>query len=108
MRWRGAVNAGLSRTTGYKIVRADRPQPQPKPRQRKQPASYYDAEARETIRAVRPRTMTGNEKLFALIVATRHVADHGIPGAIVECGVWRGGSMQAIAHTLLARGVRDR
>jgi hypothetical protein len=52
--------------------------------------------------------MTGNQKLFALIVATRHLADHGIPGAIVECGVWRGGSMQAIAHTLLARAVTDR
>src|SRR4051812_20957666 len=108
MRWRSAVNAGLSRTTGYRIVKADQPQSRPKPARRKQLASYYDAEAQETIRAVRPRTMTGNQKLFALIVATRHVADHGIPGAIVECGVWRGGSMQAIARTLLARGACDR
>jgi hypothetical protein len=52
--------------------------------------------------------MTAHEKLFALILATRHIVDHEVPGAIVECGVWRGGSMQAVAHTLLARGVTDR
>ena len=52
--------------------------------------------------------MTAQDKLFAFIVATRHVADHGIPGAIVECGVWRGGSMQAVARTLLERGADER
>jgi hypothetical protein len=52
--------------------------------------------------------MNGSEKLFSLIVATRHIADRDIPGAIVECGVWRGGSMQAVAHTLLARDDTDR
>jgi hypothetical protein len=52
--------------------------------------------------------MTAPEKLIALILATRHVVDHGIPGAVVECGVWRGGSMQAVALSLLARGVTDR
>jgi hypothetical protein len=52
--------------------------------------------------------MTENEKLFSLIVATRYVLDHGIAGEIVECGVWRGGSMQAVARTLMGRGVTDR
>ena len=52
--------------------------------------------------------MTAPAKLFALIVATRYVVDHQIPGSIVECGVWRGGSMQAVARTLLARGATDR
>jgi len=52
--------------------------------------------------------MTADEKLFALIEATRYVADHAVPGAIVECGVWRGGSMQAVARTLLERGAGDR
>jgi O-methyltransferase len=69
---------------------------------------YYDEEAREIIKAVLPRTMTENEKLFALIVATRYIVEHDVPGEIVECGVWRGGSMQAIAHTLLGLGVSDR
>src|SRR4051794_2252186 len=107
-RWRVVVNRGLSRMTGYKLVKATRPKPQPLPRRRRSPARPYDAEAQRIIGAVRPRTMTGDQKLFALIVATRHVADRGIPGAIVECGVWRGGSMQAVAYTLLERGKTDR
>ncbi|HET7328293.1 MAG TPA: TylF/MycF/NovP-related O-methyltransferase [Nocardioidaceae bacterium] len=52
--------------------------------------------------------MTSHEKLFGLILATRYIAAHRIPGDIVECGVWRGGSMQAVALTLLAAGVSDR
>jgi hypothetical protein len=52
--------------------------------------------------------MTSNEKLFALVVAVRYVVDRAIPGEIVECGVWRGGSMQAVALALLGRGVTDR
>jgi hypothetical protein len=103
---------GLSRSTGYRLVRADqpaRPLPAapPKPPKRGLP-EHYDEDARRIIRSVRPRTMTSLEKLFALIVATRHVADHGIAGAIVECGVWRGGSMQAVALTLRDRGVTTR
>src|SRR5690242_9399027 len=70
--------------------------------------SHYDEEVKRIIKAVRARTMTAHEKLHALVIATRYIVDHGIPGAIVECGVWRGGSMQAVAHALLERGVTDR
>ena len=104
MAWRKTVNGWLSGATGYQVVRADSVRPRP----RRRLPRHYDEEARETIRAVRPRTMTAHEKLFALIVATRHVARHGIEGAFVECGVWRGGSMQAVARTLLACGAPDR
>jgi O-methyltransferase len=107
MRWKGALRAGLERATGYTLVRADRPGTQAPPRRRRR-RSHLDAEARETIRSVKARTMTAPEKLYGLILATRYVVDHGIPGSIVECGVWRGGSMQAVARTLLARGVTDR
>src|SRR5208283_1268135 len=55
----------------------------------------------EIIRAVRPWTMTTPERIFALVHATRYVSLNRIPGAIVECGVWKGGSMAAIAKTLL-------
>ena len=58
--------------------------------------------------AVRDWTMTSRSRVFALIVAVRYVVDHRIPGAMVECGVWRGGSMQAVARTLLDLDVRDR
>jgi hypothetical protein len=110
MDWKQRVNAGLSRATGYKLVKPEKiaPPPRPpKPPKRGLPR-HYDEEARQTIRTVRPRTMTAHEKLFALIVATRYVVERQIQGAIVECGVWRGGSMQAVAHTLLALGATDR
>jgi O-methyltransferase len=112
MQWKRALNAGLARATGYTLVRADRLGPQPPPRperpRRRRGPTPFDEEARETIRSVKPRTMTAPEKLYGLILATRYVVDHAIPGSIVECGVWRGGSMQAVARTLLARGVTDR
>lgn len=60
-------------------------------------------EEENLIRAVRPWTMTGIERLYALIQAVRYVSDHGIPGSIVECGVWKGGSMAAVARTLMER-----
>jgi O-methyltransferase len=108
MGWREQINTRMTSATGYRIVRADRPvakgakkRPTPFPR-------YYDQETRAIIRAVRPWTMTSREKLFALVIAVRYVLDHEIPGEIVECGVWRGGSMQAIARVLEGRRVLDR
>jgi O-methyltransferase len=53
------------------------------------------------IREVQPWTMTSAERIYALIQAVRYVSANGIAGAIVECGVWKGGSMAAIARTLL-------
>jgi O-methyltransferase len=52
--------------------------------------------------------MTNHQKLMGLILATRYVVEHNIPGDIVECGVWRGGSMQAAALTLLGLGNTER
>jgi hypothetical protein len=113
MGWRQVINGRMASATGYRIVRANRPPPK---KAKKAPAKkspppfppYYDDETRAIIRAVRPWTMTSRDKLFALVVAVRYVLDHQIPGDIVECGVWRGGSMQAIARVLQGRGVDDR
>jgi hypothetical protein len=52
--------------------------------------------------------MTSPEKLNALILSVRHVVKHDIPGGLVECGVWRGGSMQAAARTLVESGDTSR
>jgi hypothetical protein len=60
-----------------------------------------DAKATDIIRAVRPYTMTSPERLFSLIEAVRYLSRARIPGSVVECGVWRGGSMMAAALTLL-------
>lgn len=62
----------------------------------------------EIIRFCRPFTMTSPERLYALMNAVRYVVTHNIPGQIVECGVWRGGSMMAVARTLLGLGCADR
>jgi hypothetical protein len=70
--------------------------------------SNYDVNMRHIIARVRPRTMTQHAKLRALVDATRYVVHERIPGDIVECGVWRGGSMQAVALTLLEQGDTDR
>jgi O-methyltransferase len=55
----------------------------------------------EDLRAVRPYTMTSNERVIMLMRSVRYVVEHQIPGDIVECGVWRGGSMMAVARALL-------
>ncbi len=70
--------------------------------------THYDTDAKTVIERVGPRTMTQPEKLFGLILATRYIATHEVPGDIVECGVWRGGSMQAAALTLLELGDTNR
>ena len=96
------VRAELAEARGRRAEAGPETAPRSK-REQKLPADM-DEEAKDIIRAVRPYTMTSADKLYALIVATRYVVKHSIPGDIVECGVWRGGSMQAAARTLLASG----
>lgn len=62
----------------------------------------------KTIDAVRPYTMTSDQRVAALCDAVRYVVTNRISGAIVECGVWKGGSMMAVARTLLELGDRTR
>ena len=112
------INRTLERLTGRVLVRADsfeelqrkaarkrKPaKPKPKPARPKPLPADYDDEAKAIITAVRPWTMTGPDKMYALIQTVRYISRHKIPGDVVECGVWRGGSMQAVARTLLALG----
>jgi hypothetical protein len=62
----------------------------------------------DIIEQVRPYTMTSQERLFALIESVKYIVQHQIPGSIVECGVWKGGSMMAVAATLQQLGITDR
>jgi hypothetical protein len=48
-----------------------------------------------------PFTMTPRERLYGLYQAVRYVTAGHIPGDIVECGVWRGGSCMSAALTLM-------
>jgi len=59
------------------------------------------------MRRVAPYTMLSPDRLAETIRATEYVAAEEIPGAIVECGVWRGGTMMAVALTL-ARSAAER
>jgi hypothetical protein len=64
----------------------------------------YPAPWIETIEEVFGYTQTSADRVAAVCAAVEHIVDHQIPGAVVECGVWRGGSMMAAALTLLRRG----
>jgi hypothetical protein len=68
----------------------------------------YEPELERTIRRVRRHTMTTPRRIAALCDAVEYVARHEVPGAIVECGVWKGGSMMAAALTLLHLDAADR
>ncbi|MEG4949690.1 TylF/MycF/NovP-related O-methyltransferase [Microcoleus sp. F8-A4] len=57
---------------------------------------------------VKPYTMTSVEALFALYTSVNYVLDREIPGDIIECGVWRGGSALLAALIMKARNVSDR
>jgi O-methyltransferase len=61
----------------------------------------FSADDVSIIEEVRPWTMTSVERIFALVQAVRYLSANAIRGTIVECGVWKGGSMAAIARTLV-------
>ncbi len=67
-----------------------------------------EPEFRALAERVRAFSMTSYERMYALYKAVDFIERAGIPGAIVECGVWRGGSMMLVAHRLLALGRSDR
>jgi hypothetical protein len=55
-------------------------------------------------KCVQPYTMTSSVRVEALIDAVRYVVTEEIAGTLVECGVWQGGSIMAMALTLLELG----
>jgi O-methyltransferase len=84
----------LLKTVLRRIRRIGRPVASP-------PIKDVDRDALATMDFVKSFTMTPAGRQFALIEAVRHIVKSGIPGAFVECGVWRGGSAMAIARTLI-------
>jgi hypothetical protein len=56
-------------------------------------------ETRSAIECVRPYTMTSLDRLAAVCGAVEYAVENRIPGAFVECGVWKGGSSMAAALT---------
>jgi O-methyltransferase len=68
----------------------------------------YDDDLRATIKRVRRHTMTTAPRIAALCDGVEHVVAEDVDGAFVECGVWRGGSVMAMAVTLMRLGAADR
>jgi O-methyltransferase len=85
----------VARNLGFRVVRQG------------SPPDFSPAD-RELVEFVRPYTMTSPERIFGLATATRFLVASGVPGDIVECGVWRGGSMMVVARTLLELDAADR
>jgi O-methyltransferase len=79
---------------GYDVQR--REPPKPPPDLGEEFAGMY-AQCREFTR-------TSAERMFAMYQATQYVTRTKVPGAIVECGVWRGGSCMISALSLAAAG----
>src|SRR6266550_8396611 len=71
---------------------------------------FYDVPEwqRHIIAKAKPYTMTSTERLISLCQVVEHIVKHKIPGDIVECGVWRGGSSMAAAWTIRALGDNTR
>lgn len=69
---------------------------------------HFEDEVADTIRAVRRHTLTSADRIAALCDSVRYIVENDVPGDLAECGVWRGGSMMAVALTLGRLGVTDR
>lgn len=68
----------------------------------------FEQEHTDIFKKVQPYTMTSAERIFTLIEAVKYISKHDIEGAIVECGVWKGGSMLAVAETLVHKQISNR
>jgi hypothetical protein len=62
----------------------------------------------EIFKQVQPFTLTGQERIRALVEAVEYLVANNIPGDFVECGVWRGGSVMAALEALRRLGKTDR
>jgi len=67
-----------------------------------------DEGTRAILERVRPFTLTPPDRVAALCGAVDYLVDHTVPGAFVECGLWKGGSLMAAALRLVQRSSTSR
>jgi O-methyltransferase len=91
-----------------RLSRGHRSSAQSNPSAARQYPPDFTAPEIATVKAVAPYTMTGSERVVGLVRAVEHLVRTGISGDIVECGVWRGGSMMAVALTMMRLGQPNR
>lgn len=63
---------------------------------------------RALVTRVHPLSLTNPERIIATHDAVEYALRRKVPGALVECGVWRGGMVLAMILTLQENGVDDR
>ncbi len=80
---------------GYEIIN------KPQPMSASEFPPDFTPEEIADYRTVEPFTLTGPLRTVSLMRSLEYLVRQQIPGDIVECGVWKGGSMMAAALTLL-------
>jgi len=95
----GLVGLEVRRTTGGK--------PEAQPIQ--VPVELSDEECRivEYVKSHR-LSMASYERLWATVMACKHVLERGVQGDFVECGVWRGGNALIAASVFKLHGASRR
>lgn len=86
----------------------DQPRSVPEADDTEDALAALDRAERDIVERALPYTMTGVARLQALVDAVRYCVSREVPGAFAECGVWKGGSMLAMALTLQELGRSDR
>ena len=76
---------------GYEITARDQEEKYP---------PDFSSEHISIRRAVKAFTHSSPESTYTLIQAVKYITGNDISGSIVECGVWRGGSMMTVALAL--------
>ena len=89
---------GALRSVGLDIVRYPPVKPPPS-----FPLDFTEEEIALCTK-VKPFTLGGDIAIQMTANAVDYIVKSGIPGAIVECGVWRGGMMMVAADRLLKLG----
>ncbi|MDP3724317.1 MAG: TylF/MycF/NovP-related O-methyltransferase [bacterium] len=80
------------RKFGYTIVSA--------PKEMSDIPPDMDRAFQRIFRQCKPYTMTSIERMYALYKAVEYIVRADVPGSLVECGVWKGGSVMMMASTL--------
>ena len=80
----------LIANAGYDIVKIS-----------KNPFKDLDKEFNQIYKAASSFSMTSPERMYAAYQAAKYITQNNIPGDVVECGTWKGGSAMICALTLL-------
>lgn len=93
------VIQGLLNRVGYKIVRSSEVVLQTRD---------MDEEFFPVYERCKPFTQTSIERMFFLYKTMAYITAHEVPGDVVECGVWKGGSAMMVALALMKAGDTSR